>query len=272
MPIPPSGLLTWAASPTSTHPAGPEPVGHALVHAVERGVQEVPVAGRGRPRLAAAPGPARGSVSAVVRRVRVGREQDPPVLRRAQQHQPLVGVEDVVDGRDARQVPGEVLAGGDDQEPLGVGDALEVGPGRACVPPRRRRRRRPPSRRRTCRRPRSSRWSGPARSPTPVTRCANLTSVPGRSRSAASRIGVSLLCSHCTRNGYGVSPASTPRSSSAIGPVRAVAVLERGRGDAALQQRARARRGRRASPGSAGGRSTRATRRRGRGPPRARSR
>ena len=30
---------------------------------------------------------------------------------------------------------------------------------------------------------------------------------------------MSLLCSHWTRNGYGVSPASTPRSSSAIGPV-----------------------------------------------------
>ena len=43
MPMPPSGLLMWAASPTRKHAAEPEGLRHPLVHLVERDVRDLVV-------------------------------------------------------------------------------------------------------------------------------------------------------------------------------------------------------------------------------------
>ena len=57
--------------------------------------------------------------------VRRGREQDPPVVGGAQQHQPLDRVEDVVDPAMPGRSASRSSSVGADQEPLRVGDALE---------------------------------------------------------------------------------------------------------------------------------------------------
>nr|WP_262401976.1 hypothetical protein [Actinomadura sp. CNU-125] len=106
------------------HPADAEPLGDPLVHPVDPGVGDRVVAVQFDDALHA-PLDRGGVEGGLVRLALRHREQRPPVQRRAQQHEPLGRVCDVVHRRDAGDEGLEVVGGGHDEEPLRVRHAGE---------------------------------------------------------------------------------------------------------------------------------------------------
>ena len=111
------------------HPAGPEGLGHPLMHRVDGAVGHLEVAGEVdhavQEALDVGVGEGLGVALALAHR-----EQGPPHPRGPQQHQPPVGAADVVDVAQAVDVVGQLDGGGDHQVAVLVGHAVEGQPQR----------------------------------------------------------------------------------------------------------------------------------------------
>ena len=240
--MPPRGEFWWAASPArSTLPtahASPPPGGtpdvqrarehgspsHGAAAAPSRPIPSVPPAASSSPSSLRRQG---GRRQLGVGVVGADREQHPPVVRRAQQDQPLVGIGHVVDqvqvrraGPPARRRPTPPGIARDRSRPAARCRAR-------CGPASARRRPPPPTGRGTRRtRPQSPPAGARRRSSwatTPWARQPKRTSTgrpPWSATGPARASAVNLSCSSWIRNGKAVTSARTPRSNVATGPAR----------------------------------------------------